>query len=130
MLVTLQEASDSLRRDTSDDDADLILKIKAASQSILNYLHDHMLVYEYEEDEHGKPVLDSAGEKIYITDSSGEYIVRDDVKSAVLILVGVLYKDRDAKSFVDGDKQETLGYLKIPNTVVWLLEGLRRPIVK
>ena len=38
MLVRLQEASDHLRRDTTDDDNDLTLKIKAASAAIINYL--------------------------------------------------------------------------------------------
>lgn len=130
MLVTLQEASDHLRRDTGDDDADLILKIKGASQAVLSYLKNNMLAYEYEEDETGAPILDSAGDKIYLVDSSGEYIVRDDVKSAVLLLLGTIYIDRDGEDFVKGSTQETLGYLKIPRTVAWLLEDLRKPTLE
>lgn len=134
MLVTLQEASEHLRRDTGDDDADLELKIKGASQAILSYLQDYMLAYEFEVDEHGKAILDSSGQKVYLIDSSGDYVVRDEVKSAVLILVGLLYNDRDGEDFTNtgqrGAFQETLGYLKIPRTVVWLLEALRKPVVQ
>ena len=38
MLVSLQQASDHLRRDTTDDDADLTIKIQAASAAIMDYL--------------------------------------------------------------------------------------------
>lgn len=119
MLVTLQQASDHLRRDTTDDNADLILKIKAASGAIKNYLKDTDLVYEYS--------LDSAGEKVFVLDSAGDKIVRDEVKSAVLILIGNLYIDRDGDAYTKGDYSERLGNESLPKTIHWLLDPIRKP---
>lgn len=109
MLVTLQEASDHLRRDTTDDDDDLTIKIKAASAAVLNYIET-------------ADFIDSSGEPDY--DSSGDAIVPFDVKAATLILVGMFYKDRDG---VDASKWP-LGYLPMP--VVSLLYPYREPTCK
>lgn len=38
MLVSLEQASEHLRRDTDADDLDLTLKIRAASAAVLTYL--------------------------------------------------------------------------------------------
>lgn len=119
MLVTLQQASDHLRRDTTDDNSDLTLKIKAASGAIKNYLKDSDLLYEYS--------LDSAGEKVFVLDSAGDKIVRDEVKSAVLILIGNLYIDRDGDAYTKGDYSERLGNESLPKTIHWLLDPIRKP---
>lgn len=130
MLVTLQQASDHLRRDTTDDDNDLRLKIGAVSRAILNYLKDDMLAYQFEMDEHGEPVLDSAGDIIYLLDSAGDFIPREEVQAAVLIMLGVVYVDRDAKEYVDpraGGGQERLGNMSLPRVVHWILDPIRDP---
>lgn len=119
MLVTLQQASDHLRRDTTDDDLDLTLKIKAASGAVENYLKDKDLVYQY--------TLDSAGDKVFVLDSAGDKIIRDEVKSAVLILIGNLYIDRDGDAYTKGDYSERLGNESLPKTIHWLLDPLRKP---
>lgn len=119
MLVTLQQASDHLRRDTTDDDLDLTLKIKAASSAVENYLKDKDLVYQY--------TLDSAGDKVFVLDSAGDKIIRDEVKSAVLILIGNLYIDRDGDAYTKGDYSERLGNESLPKTIHWLLDPLRKP---
>ena len=133
MLVTLQQASDHLRRDTTDDDADLTLKISAISRAILNYLKDDMLAYQFEMDEHGKPVLDSAGDVVYLTDSAGDFIAREEVQQAVLIMLGVVYIDREGKEYIDprsAGGQERLGNMSLPRVVHWLLDTIRTPSLR
>lgn len=127
MLVTLQQASDHLRRDTSDDDSDLLLKINAASRAVLNYLKDDMLAYQFEMDNHGKPILDSSGDIVYLIDSAGDYVARTEIQQAVLILIGTLYADRDAKDYMDGGKLPRLGDISLPREVHWLLDTIRKP---
>lgn len=128
-LVTLQEASDHLRRDTDDDDNDLLLKIEAASNAIMNYVKDPLLVYELAMDEWGVPLLDTAGETYLNVDSNGDYTVRREVKQAVLILLGTFYIDRDAAEYVNprsGGGLERLGNMSLPRSVHWILDGLGR----
>lgn len=107
-LVTLEQASDHLRRDTTDDDNDLQLKISAASAAVLNYLKGG-----------ADDILDSDGQ--VPTDSDGEPIAPFEVKAATLLMVGYLYKDRDS----DEDKAYEMGYL--PKPVTALLYPLRKP---
>jgi hypothetical protein len=105
MLVTLQEASDHLRRDTDDDDADL---------------KNDMSVYEWE--------LDSAGDRVYMQNSAGDYIIREEVKQAVLIMVGIFYIDRDAREYTDTESgRARLGDMSLPRVVHFLLDPLRKP---
>jgi len=103
MLVTLQQASDHLRRDTNADDTDLTLKIKAASRAVLNYLKDAADTY-----------LDSSGVAV-------EDEIPDEVRMATLLLVGVLYKDRENSA------EFQPGFL--PAAVTALLYPLRTPTV-
>lgn len=127
MLVTLQQASDHLRRDTTDDDNDLTLKISGASRAVLNYLKNDMLAYEFEADETGQPILDSSGDIVYLLDSSGDYISRPEVQQAVLIMIGVMYADRQAVQYIDGESEPRLGNMSLPKTVHWLLDPIRKP---
>lgn len=114
MLVTLDQASEHLRRDGGDDDADLTLKIHAASGAVLNYLKgaNH---FEPELDGDGKPVLDDDGKPVYTTQ------VLYEVQAAVLLMVGYLYKDRDN----DKNHEYETGYL--PRPITALLYNLRTP---
>lgn len=109
MLVSLQQASNHLRRDASDDDADLLLKIEAASGAVLNYLKDGADAF-----------LDSAGE--VMQDSAGDPVdVPRVVQAATLLMVGYFYKDRDN----DSEHEYEPGYL--PRPVTALLYPLRDP---
>lgn len=117
MLITLQQASDHLRRDTTADDNDLTLKIHAASGAVLNYLKTAS-PYTPEVDEDGNPVLDEDGEPTY-TDQ-----VRWEVQVAVLLMTGFLYKDRDENR----DGAYEMGYL--PKPVTALLYPLRDPAME
>jgi hypothetical protein len=120
MLVRLQEASDHLRRDTTDDDNDLTLKIKAASAAIINYLKSTS-PYTPELDSSGEIVVDSNGDIVYEVDSAGHKIPLPEVKESVLYLLGIFYRDRDGQDVTNWEQ----GYLPFP--VVALLNPLRNP---
>jgi hypothetical protein len=122
MLVTLQEARDHLRSDTTADDSDLTLKIQAASGAVLNYLKGAS-PWQYEYDSNLGVQLDSAQQPIPLLDSSGQKILRWEVRAAVLLMVGYLYKDRDENP--DGEYEQ--GYL--PKPITALLYALRDPAI-
>lgn len=103
MLVTLAEASAHLRRDTTDDDADLILKIHGASGAVLSYLGAGADKFKNE-----------AGEIV-------DALVPFEVKAAVLLQLGYLYRDRDN----DKNHEYEQGYL--PRPVTALLYPHRSP---
>lgn len=116
MLVTLEQASDHLRRDSTDDDADLTLKIHAASGAVLNYLKGANR-FQQEVDGDGKPVFDADGKPVYTT------AVLQEVQFAVLLMVGYFYKSRDN----DKDHEYEQGFL--PRPVTALLYSLRTPAI-
>lgn len=111
MLVTLQQASDHVRRDSDDDDALLELLVKAASRSVANYLgaqKENVLEYDSE----GLPVVDSND----VMDD-----VPEEVQAATLFLAGWLYRNRDA------DPDRAFGPGNMPAVVTALLYPLRDP---
>jgi hypothetical protein len=141
-LVTLDEARRHLRLDVdvdsngdSPDDPDLRLKIAGASAAVLNYLKSrrNLWVRVYETDTAGDEVLDSNGDPvpavdtdgkpIYVVDSNGDRLIADPIKSATLLMLGFLYRDRDENA----DKAFEMGYLPAPVTA--LLYPLRDPAV-
>ncbi len=88
MLVSLDQASAHLRRDTDADDNDLLLKIEAASRAVLGYLGSAADFTEQ---------ID--------TDSDGNvYGVPAEVQQATLLLLGNFYSTRegDGDAFADG----------------------------
>lgn len=121
MLVTLEEAKDHLFIDFNTFDADISLKIKSASKMVVNYLKSRKNLYVIELDQDGDPVLDSQGDVIYELDSQGDRIIGDDVKHATLILLGILYRDRDGVEAADWRP----GFLPAPVTAI--LYPLRDP---
>lgn len=127
MLVTLEQAKDHLRVDNDDGDNDLTLKIHAASNAVLNFLKRSGLAYEYLLDTAGDIFYDTAGDPMFVLDSAGDKVVLPEVQAAVLIMLGVIYIDRDGQDFVEGGSSPTLGELHIPRTVKWLLDPLRKP---
>lgn len=102
MIVTLQEARDHLRSDTSDDDADLTLKIQAASSAVVTYLK----------------VADDAAIPAAALPAA---------KAACLILVGEFYANREGEQGGAVDQQFGYGYL--PRPVVALLYPYRDPSI-
>lgn len=121
MIVTLQEAKDNLLIDFNTYDTDITLKIKSASGMVLNYLKSRRNLYVILVDDDGEPLLDSQGAVIYELDSQGSRIIRDEVKQAVLILVGIFFRDRDGVEAKDWGP----GFLPAPVTAI--LYPLRDP---
>jgi hypothetical protein len=109
-LVSLDQASNHLRRDTTDDNSDLLLKIEAASQAVLNYIDDYSF-------------LDSAGEV------DPTIPVPRPIQAAVLIILGDLYVNRDAPEYREGGSAPRLGEITLPRTVHFLLDSYRTPII-
>lgn len=123
MLVTVQQAKAHLRVDPDwdGDDEDIELKVHVASGLVLTYLKNHGVLYEYERDSDSEIVLDSDGEPTIAEDIDGK-VLRYEVKGAVLILTGILYRDRDGQEMVNWAQ----GYLPAPVTA--LLYPLRDPV--
>jgi hypothetical protein len=123
MLVSLQQAKENLLIDFNTYDTDITLKISSASGMVLNYLKSRRNLYVLLVDDDGLPLLDSRGEVIYELDSQGTRIVRDEVKHAVLILVGMFFRDRDGVEAKDWAP----GFLPAPVTAI--LYPLRDPAI-
>lgn len=109
MLVSLENARNHLRIDTTDGDADLLLKVKAASRAVLNYISNGADTFT---DSTGEPYEDSNGVALDVP---------EDVQSATLFLIGYLDRQRDS----DADKEFERGYLPAP--VCALLTFYRDP---
>jgi hypothetical protein len=114
MLVTLEQASAHLRRDTTEDNDDLTLKIEAASGMIIDYLGEFADTF-----------TDSAGDAHL--DSNGNPIVAAKIQAATLNLIGYLYKERDGSLEHAVPAQWGYGYLPIGVTA--LLYMYRKPTV-
>lgn len=118
-LITLQQASDHLRRDTDADNADLELKVEGGSMAVINYLKRQGMLKFAATDSAGNFLEDTAGMLIPL---AGKVIPRE-VQVATCLMVGYLYKDRDE----DSDKEWEMGYLPRPITAI--LYPLRKPAV-
>lgn len=118
-LISLSEAKGQLQMDHSDDDALISSIIAAASGAVLNYLKGSP-IGKPERDDQGRIVKDSSGDIVYEYDTSG-LIVRDEIRHAVKLLVGYMYRLRDDN---EGQAYEQ-GYL--PKPVTALLYPLRDP---
>lgn len=123
-LVTLDEASAHLRRDTTADDADLRLKISAASNAVFDYLKDTP-PWLPERDDDGVIVRDSAGNVVYAEDSAGVRIVDPRVKAATLMLIDEFYNSRGGEQ--RGVIDARFGYGYLPRGVTATLYSLRLP---
>lgn len=103
-LVTLQQAKEHLRVDHDFDDKDIELKISGASSAIISYL--------------------KAGAKSFLNETKDTVIedkVPDEIKIATLLLIGMLYKDRD------GENMEKWLHGHLPFQVTALIYHLRVP---
>lgn len=109
-LVTLDQAKLRLRFDTDALDPDIELMIEGASRAVMRYLGEYGTA----------SFTDSAGD--VSEDSNGIVLdVPEDVKLAVLVLVGILVRD---PSGVDMASWE-MGFLPAPVTA--FLYPLRTP---
>jgi hypothetical protein len=108
MLVSVNQASDYLRRDTTADDSLLLLLVQSASQAVVSYLQTASWL-----DSDGEIALDSDGEEMPVPAA---------VQWATLHLIGFLYRNRDANP----DQAFAPGYLPAPVTA--LLYPHRDPV--
>jgi len=118
-LVSLVQASAHLRIDNTDDDNDLTLKISAASNAVINYLGA----------EKSAEIIsfDSAGEVVF--DSNDEPVgVPEEIQACVLIILGMLYNDRDGEDFNKTISERT-GNIIMPRIVHLLLDPYKLPII-
>lgn len=111
-FVTLDEAKRQLYvlEGETADDALITALIYAASSAVRNYIQGNQ-PWQPVLDSNMLPELDSNGDPTYEVDSSGDKIVRSEVKQATLLLVGYFYKNRDENPDGEFDKE---GYLPAP----------------
>ncbi len=114
MLVSLEQASNYVHRDTTADDAELSLLVAAASQAVALHLASGSAYLDF---------LDSDLEAVQ-TDSDGvAQEVPPVVQAATLFLTGWLYRNRDA----DPENVFKDGFMPYP--VRLLLGPLRSPVM-
>lgn len=123
MYVTLEQGKQHLNMDHNLDDVLITAYIGAASEAVKNYLKSAS-PYEVERDSNDDPILDSSGDPTYVTDSSGDKVVKYAVQAATLLQLGFLYKDRDENA----NEAYEIGYL--PKPVTALLYPLRDPALR
>lgn len=122
-LITLEEAKAHLLVDHDDDDIDIERKLQEASAAVLTYL-DGAPIGQPERDEQGAVVRDDDGEIVYLRDGD-DLVVRYEIKASIKLLLGELYKHREAEQ--DGEIPSQHGYGYLPRPVVALLYPLRKP---
>ena len=122
-LVTLDEAKNNLLIEPALTafDTDINLKITIASDMIINHIKNRNKLYQPLYAEDGSEELDSNGDPVYELDSNGDLIIRPLVKGATLVMVGILFRDRDG---AEANKWSR-GYL--PDPVTSILCSLRDP---
>lgn len=113
MLVSLQQASDYLRRDTNDDDAMLTMLIKVASRAVLDYIDD-------------VDFLDSAGE-VELDSNDDPLNVPEPIQFAVLAVTQLQYDDGSVVGYLENGNIDRLGKIQLPRLVHWMLEPYRTP---
>jgi len=126
MYVTLAQANLHLRRTETVDDADVLLKIEAASEAVAHFLsHERDTPYIQATNSAGQALFDSAGYPILAEDSAGNPIVKRTVQQATLLLLGEFYRSRDGEQ--QGGIDPTFGML--PRPVVALLYPSHTPVI-
>lgn len=118
MLVTLQQAREHLRSDTAADDADLTMKIEAATAGVLDYVGELV-----PRDSQGDPFVDSQGDLLGVPERA---LTR--MKLATLVAVAYFYRERDGSQEHAVPTQWGYGYA-LPQGATALLYSLRKPTV-
>jgi len=90
-LITLDEAKLHLRIDHDFDDADIQLKLDAAEEQAINFLERQ--VYATDDELKQAVLSNKAGDRPILVNSS--------FKSAVLLLLGHLYENREETSIAN-----------------------------
>ncbi|THJ30945.1 phage gp6-like head-tail connector protein [Lampropedia aestuarii] len=126
-IVTIDQAREHLRADADDeDDADLQIKINAATEAVLDYITAP--IWEPARSEDGRPVKGGDGIEVPATDADGKKIVRATVRHAILLTVGYFYRERNGSQEHRVNDQNGYGYA-LPQSATALLYSLRKPTV-
>ena len=120
MFVSISQASDHLRRDNNADDCDLDLKIKAASKSVYNYLGATRVAELVDFDSDGEVAKDEYNNPIGVP---------EEIQSATLIILSMLYNDREGNDFSNGKSSPRTGEIILPRIVLFLLDPLKLPVI-
>ena len=128
-LISIDEAREHLRLDSSADDPWLSMFIPAISEAVRLWLKDDWRAYEVERDSDSEPVLDSDGRPVVVLDSDGDPVVRWTVKAACLVELASQYRFREGEG-KDNTVPADAGHGYVLNKAsTALLTPLRRPTV-
>jgi len=126
MLVTIEDAKARLRIVHDAEDLDLEMMIQQASAAVMNYLGKPLDYYTATTDgaysASGSGSSDSDSDLVS-SDGTTTIPIPDEVQLATLLLVGILYRDRDGTEA----KEWQHGYLPWP--VTSFLYPLRDPVM-
>ncbi len=111
MLVSLQQFKDHMNIYINDEDNKCRLLVQGASQMIVRYLKEAANTFL---ESTGEPFLDSNGEAPNVP---------GDVKTATLLLAGMLYSNPD------GDENKGFSLGNLPACVTAQLYSLRYPSI-
>jgi hypothetical protein len=112
LFVTLQQARDHIRSDTDADDADLELKIAAASEAVMGYI-ETTDTGDWG-DSSGAPIVDSGGFALNVP---------AQIQNATLMMVGYLYRERDGSN----EYETPIAGFYLPAGVTAMLYRFRTP---
>lgn len=129
MLVTIAEARDHLRVDTTAHDSWLQIFIPAVENAVFTWLKEDWRAYVPMEDSNGDPLEDSTGAQIPSVDSNGQPIPKPVVKAAVLVELAQQDRFRDGSGAGVVPSHWGHGYV-LGAGATSLLSGLRRSTVR
>src|ERR1044071_8499890 len=128
-LVTIDEAYAHLRIDAdssgSADDPCLNVMIPAISEAVASWLKDPARLYHQATDSEGNALYDSNLDPIPMLDSNGNYLVRDQVRAAVLIELSSQYRYREGEGDNAVPSHEGHGY-SLCRAATALLASIRK----
>lgn len=127
-LVTVQEAADHIRTDSTADNAWFQTWIPAISAAVASWLKAPWRLYMVARDAQGLILLDSAGEPIVLEDSSGP-IINPVVRAATLVELSQQYRFRDGSGTAGVPSHAGHGYV-LGAGATSLLNALRKTTVQ
>lgn len=124
-LVTVDDAREQLRLDSSDNDPWVHIAIQGVSEAVRAWLKDDWRLYLPARDSSGAVIVDSAGDPVPAEDSGGP-IVHPCVRLAVLAELESHFRFRSGDASTEVPSHAGYGY-SLGRAATNLLTGLRRP---